>query len=86
MSTVTEMPFEDDVLETVENDTTMPIDISYREDRAGKSAYYDHFSLQLSTGQSTRAVAVVNNGSTLLSTIKQTPYNLPQSPPDAATA
>jgi hypothetical protein len=57
---------------------TGPIDIvCYREDKDGKSAFFDHFDLQTATGRPTRAVGVFNGGRALLRAIHEQPFNLP---------
>lgn len=58
--------------------TQVPIDIPYRNDGEGKGAFYDHYTLQRSTGHSTRiAVAPQQNHSNLAYYIAGQTFNLP---------
>lgn len=55
------------------------IDICYREDKEGSSAFFDHYAIQHSTGRPTRAVGVTNGGRRLREAIQKQTFSLPHS-------
>ncbi|RIA95225.1 hypothetical protein C1645_758008 [Glomus cerebriforme] len=59
------------------------VDISYREDKEGKSAFWDHYTFQLITNYPTRVVGTTNNAMFLKNAIKDHGFSLPisQIPP-----
>lgn len=58
------------------------MDISYREDKDGKSAFWDHYTFQRITRYPTRAVGATNNAKLLKNVIYEKTYGLPISPRD----
>jgi gamma-glutamyl-gamma-aminobutyrate hydrolase PuuD len=63
-----------------------PIGISYRECGEGKGAYFDHYTLQLTTSAQTRVLISKNmRASKLKEYVRQTTHALPSNPVEVAT-
>ncbi|GBC07790.1 hypothetical protein RclHR1_00770003 [Rhizophagus clarus] len=59
------------------------VDISYREDKEGKSAFWDHYTFQRITHYPTRVVGTTNDAKLLKDVIYDITYGLPISPTDS---
>ena len=56
------------------------VDISYREDKEGKAAFWDHYTFQRITKYPTRVVGTTDDAILLKDTIHDKTYGLPVSP------
>ncbi|GBC07791.1 hypothetical protein RclHR1_00770004 [Rhizophagus clarus] len=62
---------------TIKNTHLAIVDISYREDKEGKSAFWDHYTFQRITHYPTRVVGTTNDAKLLKDVIYDKPYGLP---------
>jgi len=53
------------------------VDISYREDKEGKAAFWDHYTFQRITSYPTRVVGTIDDASFLKEQIRDKTYGLP---------